>query len=67
MLGTADGVAPHLSPVDALVQWLVDEANHNHVVTPDNVQTQGDLLARLIILCRADHPLNGALEDLEGC
>lgn len=67
MFGRTNDIPPYLSPVDALIQWLVDEPDHDYVIAADDVQAQGDLLAGLVVFCGAYHPLDGALEDLWGC
>lgn len=53
-----------LSPVDALIQGFIDQADDTDVISTDNVEAQRCLLAGLIIVWLTYNALHCILKDL---
>jgi hypothetical protein len=58
MFDSSHNGSPNLRPIDALVQFFIDQAHNGDIVSPDQIQAMRDLARWLRIIWRTDDPLD---------
>ena len=63
MLRTADHLASHFVPVNAVVQLLIDESDYCDIVAANKVKTMADLGAGLVVRTASNYSLDCFIKD----
>lgn len=62
MLRAPNHLAPHLRPINTVIQLLVHQPADNHIVPSDHVQAMCLLDRSLLVVLRPDNPLDRVLQ-----
>lgn len=67
VLGATDGHSTDLSPIDAVVELLINKTYNTNIVAADDVQPKRNLFTGISVLVLAYDTLDGTLKYLVGC